>query len=412
MLNLKEGILIPVSERIIVQSGHDDGDNPICNAISDFLYEQSKGLRYTAYFCLIDEKIPIYRKGVGGKLLDLWTTTMLEDWLRAYYKHTKVLRPFTLKIFHQRDDNGEIEDERLWIGVYEDGEGVSEYDLEKLYGLLSYDHIQNAQVNAIVAVASGVNENDTCPLTNVLEEMTEHLCMEIGICDNQAEFYQDESDFCTAIPFTNELIWWLDQYNGGKEVKECVIYISRDDTLPDQPLYVGIDHAICKYNVVDFDHLDGMEGRVTRWHIDKSIRGNCDACAIATTLLDMFPHYEVNVDGEQVLIHTRGTEHAVLLISERLGNWIDAYDNENEVGTFTLIVKKLDDNEYYKYMLDIRDLTDREKDLQDRISTLSSKSAEMELFIQKQTDRGDDEFNAILQEYEELFGETVYEFGR
>lgn len=58
MLNLKEGILIPVSERIIVQSGHDDGDNPICNAISDFLYEQSKGLRYTAYFCLIDEKIP------------------------------------------------------------------------------------------------------------------------------------------------------------------------------------------------------------------------------------------------------------------------------------------------------------------------------------------------------------------
>ena len=412
MLNLKEGILIPVSEQIIVAASHEDADNPICNAISEFLSEQSKGIRYVPYFCFIDGKISIYRKGVSGKLLDLYTTTMLEDWLRSYFKHSKDLKPFTLKIFHQRDENGEIEDDRLWIGVYEDGEGVSEHDLEKLYGLLSYDHIQNAQVNAVIAVASGVNENDTCPLTNVLEEMTEHLCMEIGIGENEAEFYQDESDFCTAIPFTNELIWWYDRYNSGEKVKEGVIYISRDDTLPNQPLYLGIDHVIGKYNVVDFDNLAGMEARVTRKRIEQSIRGSCDCCAIAYAVADMFPHYEVYVDGEETLIHTHGKKHIALLISERLGNWIDAYDNENAVDTFTLVIKPHNESDYYKYMLDIKDMSEREKDLQNRISTLSTKSAEMELFHQKLTDRGDDEFNAILQEYEDLFADTVHEFGK
>ena len=412
MLNLKEGILIPVSDKVIVGAGHDDDDNPISNAITNFLYEESKGLRYSAYFCFIDEKISIYRKGVAGKVLDLYTTTMLEDWLRSYYKHSKALQPFTLKIFHQRDDNDEIEDDRLWIGVYEDGEGVSEYDLEKLYGLLSPEHIQQARANALIAVSSGVSHNDTCPVVNVLEEMTDHLCMEVGADDNHAEFFQDESDFCTAVPFTNELIWWLDRYNTGREVKEGVIYINRDDTLPDQPLYVGIDHAISKYNLVDFDKLEGMEVRVTRKRIDTSMRGDCVCCAISVTLADMFPHYEINVNGEQALIHTRGTEHAVLLISERLGDWIDAYDNENPVGTFTLIIKRLDDNENYKYELDIRDLTDREKDLQNRMSRLGTLSSEMELFHQKLTDRGDDEFDALLQEYEDLFGETVYQFGR
>ena len=162
--------------------------------------------------------------------------------------------------------------------------------------------------------------------------------------------------------------------------------------------------------MIDFDKLAGMERRLTRKHIDDSKRGDCESCAVATVLSEMFGDYEINVNGEQVLIHTRGTEHAALLISERLGHWIDAYDNENDVGTFTLIIKSLTDNEYYRYLLDIKDLTGRQKDLQRRISRLSELSAEMELHHQKLTDCPE-EHDTLLREYEDLFAETVHIFG-
>ena len=105
-----------------------------------------------------------------------------------------------------------------------------------------------------------------------------------------------------------------------------------------------------------------------------------------------------------------GVEHAVLLISDRLCDWIDAYDNENSVGTFSLVIKNLESNEYHRYLLDIKDLTEREKDLQHRISRLSDLSAEiaMECYY-SDTDR--QKVQNREQAYQDLFGEIVAEFG-
>ena len=410
MKKLTEGIRIPLTDTHIQLSGHDDKDNPICDAITEYLEQENYGERFSAYFCFIDEKISLFGKGTSKRFGDLYTTTLLEDWLRAYFDHEEV-QPFTLKIFHQRGDNGEIEDNRLWIGIAEDGDGVSESSLEKLYGLLSYDNIHNAHVNAVIACASGVNENDTCPVTNILTELTEHLNLEVTIDGIQAEFYQDNPQVGIVLPFTDELIGWLKRYYKGEKVKEGVIYINRDDTLPDQPLYVGIDYHKCPYNLTDFSKIVGMEGRVTQQIIESSNRGDCEHCAIATVLSGMFPHYKINVNGSEAVIHTNGNEHASLLISEPLAEWIDAYDNENNVGTFTLIINKLEGNEYYKYSLDIKELTERQRDLQERMSKLSELTSEMELHIQKLSDSPPDEFDKLMQKYDDLFAETVHEFG-
>lgn len=409
MKPLQEGILIPVTATHISLSGQDDRDNPICDALTEYLEQQNYGERFSAYFCFIDEKITLYGKGTSKRFGDLYTSTMLEDWLRNYFKGEKV-SPFTIKVYHQRDDTDEIEDERLWVGISND---FCPSSLEKLYGLLSTEHIQQAYQEAILKSASHICQDycGECPITNVLTEMTEHLPIVVCVEGEQVDFYQENTRLDFVLPFTDQLKEWVHRFEKGEQVNEGVIYINRDDTLGDQSLFIGIDYDIGTYNLVDFDKLDGMQRRLTRKHIDGSLCGDAEHCAVATVLSEVFCHYEVNVNGEQALIHTRGTEHAALLISERLGHWIDAYDNENDVGTFTLIINKLDDNEYYTYELDIKDLTDREKDLQHRMSRLSELSAEMELHHQKLTDNPDDA-DTLLQEYEDLFAETVHEFGK
>ena len=251
LLLFQEGQRIPLTNTHILHAGSEDGDNPVVNAITDFLTEQHTGNRYSADFCFIDEDITVYQKGTGKRVARLYTSTMLEDWLRTYFNGEKV-SPFTIKVYHQRDDNDEIEDERLWVGIAEDE---------------------------------------------------------------------------------------------GFNLSSCV----------------------------NFDKLDGMERRVTREHINDSMQGDCQYCVIANVLSELFSHYEINVDGAAAAIHTRGKVHASLLISERLGKWIDAYDNGADVGTFILIIKTLENNPSCKYLLDIKDLTDRQKDLQQR-SCLSKNS--------------------------------------
>ena len=256
---------------------------------------------------MIDENITLYRKGIAGKLATLYTSTLLEDWLRTYYDHRDV-QPFTLKIYHQRDpETDQIEDERLWIGIAEDGDGVSESSLEKLYGLLSESHIETARHNAFIAGVSGVNLDDTCPVTNVLTEIVQHVSpsLEVGVDSEQAEFYVDESQTSIVIPLALALNEWMCRYARGEKVKEGVIYIHRDDTLPEQPLFVGIDYNLSLYKLLDFDKLHGMAGRLTRKHIDESLRGNCEQCAVATVLSEMFINYEVNVNGDEAVIHTQ-----------------------------------------------------------------------------------------------------------
>ncbi len=408
LLLFHEGQRIPLTQLHILQAGDTDDDNPIVNAITDYLQEQNHGSQYAAAICFIDEDITVYEKGTGQRVARLYTATMLEDWLRQYFNGEKVA-PFTIKVYHQRNDNDEIEDERLWVGISDDFNPSS---LEKLYGLVTKAHISDAYHGAILKAASTVCQDycGECPITNVLTEMTEHFPVDVCVEGEQVDFYQENTRLDFVLPFTDQLKDWVTRFEKGEQVKEGVIYINRDDTLPDQPLFVGIDYDIGNYNLVDFDKLDGTERRVTRQHIDDSQRGDCQHCVIANVLSELFRSYEINVNGSEAVIHTRGTEHAVLLISERLGKWIDAYDNDGDVGTFTLIIKNLEGNEYHTYLLDIKDLTDRQKVLQSRISKLARLSAKIEMECYY-SDRDENKIQKLERKYQDLFAHTVYEFG-
>ena len=290
--------------------------------------------------------------------------------------------------------------------------------LEGLYGYLSDKEIEHARNNAFIAGITGVSE-DICPVENVVVKFTDDkfwqddATVEVGVDGEQAEFYIDDYGMSITVPVTQALNDWMCAYSRGEKVKEGVIYIGRDDSQEGEPLYLGIDYLLSGWNLTDFDNLDGMEWRLTRKHIDDSLRGDCRHCPVAMVLSEMFPNYEIHVDGDTAIIHTAGTEHVSLNLSEQLATWIDKYDNENEVGTFTVIINSLADDRYkLGYELGIRELSDSEKVLQKQLERLSELSAEMELHFQKLTDDGEDELNALMQEYQDLFGETVYEFGR
>ena len=291
---------------------------------------------------------------------------------------------------------------------------LTETRLEGLYGYLSDKEIENARNNAFIAGITGVSEG-ICPVENVVSQFTEDkfwqddATVEVGVDGEQAEFYVDDYGMSIKVPVTEALNDWMCAYARGEKVKEGVIYIGRDDTLEGQPLFLGIDYLLSGWNLTDFGNLDGMERRITRKHIDDSVTGDCRYCPVGLVLSEMFPYYEIHVDGDTAIIHTAGNDHAVLHISDPLATWIDRYDNENEVGTFTVIIKSLADDQYE---LGIRELSEREKDLQKKMERLSELSSEMELHFQKLTDDGEDELNALMQEYQDLFGDTVYEFGR
>ena len=127
---LKEGIKIPVTHTHISLGGQDDKDNPICEAIVEYLEQNHNGDKFSAFFCFIDEKVSIFRKDTGKRFADFYTTTMLEDWLRAYF-NGKSVNPFQLRIFQQRDDTDQIESEHLWIGIIEFNLGDKVYRTEE-----------------------------------------------------------------------------------------------------------------------------------------------------------------------------------------------------------------------------------------------------------------------------------------
>lgn len=291
----------------------------------------------------------------------------------------------------------------------------SECDFEKLIGFMSVLEIQNAREGMALKQMSSVCQDyaGECPLTNVLTDMVEHLeGVEVGVDGEQAEFYEDDTRFCLAIPLTLQLRDWQIRFEKGENVPVGMIYIGRDETLPEgEQLAVGIDYGIGNYNIDDL-HLAGIERRVTRKHIDDSIRGDCEHCAIAQVISEIFNgRYEVHVDDQCVSIHNGGVEKAQLTHSERLFGWIDAYDNECDVGTFTLIIRDLDTKkEDNHYLLDVKELTERQKDLQNRISKLSELSSDMSLMVEALKGERDD-IPKIETEYQDLFSETVDMFG-
>lgn len=291
----------------------------------------------------------------------------------------------------------------------------SECDFEKLTGFMSILEIQNSRDSMEMKQMSSVCQDyaGECPITNVLTDMVDHLeGVEVGVDGEQAEFYEDDTGFCLTTPLTLQLRDWQIRFEKGKTVPVGMIYIGRDESLPEgEQLAVGIDYGLGNYNIDDL-HLAGIERRVTRKHIADSIRGDCEYCAIANVISEIFnDRYEVHVDDQCVLIHSAGVQKAQLTHSERLSVWIDAYDNECDVGTFTLIIRDLDNKqEGNHYLLDIKELTDSQKDLQKRISKLSELSSDITLHSEKLTDTPED-IDTVEREYQDLFSETVDMFG-
>lgn len=105
---------------------------------------------------------------------------------------------------------------------------------------------------------------------------------------------------------------------------------------------------------VDFRKLAGLRGFLTAGDIQHGLQGDCDNCPVALAVGRMFGDYEVNVDGSLVSIHTNGEVHVALLISQGLGNWIDNFDNENEVVPIPLVIRA-SEGEAYQYELCLLD---------------------------------------------------------
>ena len=108
---------IPISEEFIALAGFTDEDNPISVAVKQQLTDTD----LIVDMCLLNERLAFYRKGVG-KIDELMTTTMLEDWYRDYIEgnRSEPAEPITLVIFQREDevidDEGNL-DERFWIGI-------------------------------------------------------------------------------------------------------------------------------------------------------------------------------------------------------------------------------------------------------------------------------------------------------
>lgn len=401
MFELKEGMLIPVSEELIGTCQRNDYENPICHAIGSFMRQSTTDVEFSCLLCLIDEEILIFKN--GQRIGRLYTTTMLEDWYRAYL-NGKNVSPFTLKLFYQDDEK---DTDKLWIGIVEDGEGVSSKDLVGLSQFVSVADIQRARESMETKKVSRIVQDyvGECPVTNALLDMVSDLCLEVGVDGEQAELYNDDTRQCFILPLTAELRSWQSDFYLGYNVPVGVINIFVDG----EQLVVGIQYNFGDHLELSACDLIGMEGVLTRWHINEGIRGNCEHCPIALVLSEMFPNYEVNVDGSVASIHVQGNVHVSLELSESVAYWIDAYDQENDVGTLTLIIRdNPDGKETDRYLLDIKALSERQKDLQQRISKLSVVSADMVLL---RSNGEHDIADSKLREYQDLFSQTVADFG-
>ena len=106
---------------------------------------------------------------------------------------------------------------------------------------------------------------------------------------------------------------------------------------------------------LDFTDLDGIHGEISTIDIGNGQSGNCELCPVALALGRMFEGCEIHVTLETAMIYEYGGDVCtVLCISERLGEWIDAYDHEKPVVPVPLRIYTWN-VKGYDYMLDIVD---------------------------------------------------------
>ena len=159
--------------------------------------------------------------------------------------------------------------------------------------------------------------------------------------------------------------------------------------------------------------LSGMKIRLSKFHIENSIPGCSSECAIAVALRSVFTtdKYTVEVVNDEAIITTTNNEVETTLniyIEETVQHWISQYDNGEHVWAFTMIVNPHDE---YDYALQIAELTTREQELQGRIGRLTELSNMMHLVNCGYMERTEI-FDTIMNEYQGLYAETIYEFGK
>ena len=97
----------------------------------------------------------------------------------------------------------------------------------------------------------------------------------------------------------------------------------------------------CLADEVQASDYDGMTGKITAMHIGEGACGDAQRCALALALADMFavPPEQTEVDGFAASIYDADSNEVIgLELSTPLRDWIDAFDQENEVEPVGLIV--------------------------------------------------------------------------
>ena len=109
---------------------------------------------------------------------------------------------------------------------------------------------------------------------------------------------------------------------------------------------------------LDFTDLDGLQGEIRAIDIGNGQSGNCEVCPVAIALGYMFEGCEIHVTLETATVYEYGGDVCtVLCISERLAEWIDAYDHEKPVVPVSLQIYTWN-VKGYDYMLDIADVSE------------------------------------------------------
>ena len=111
---------------------------------------------------------------------------------------------------------------------------------------------------------------------------------------------------------------------------------------------------------LDFTNLDGMTGALTAEDIAEGAIGDCTLCPVALAVGRMLDAGEASGDYVHVTHNTAtlyehgGTVIVKLRISQRLSDWIYAFDHEQEVKPITLCVHRWNVKDV-DYLLDMTD---------------------------------------------------------
>ena len=100
---------------------------------------------------------------------------------------------------------------------------------------------------------------------------------------------------------------------------------------------------------MNMDVFDGMEGKLTRAHIDRGVRDMCRECPVALSISDMLTEHKragdgviVEVGTTQVRLHTGNWEVPFLVadLDGLLEQWVDDFDKGKRVPTGTICIRR------------------------------------------------------------------------